>query len=49
MGAADQGFVEEDRRGLPLGASQGADAEMAVEGGGHGGGSGVSGEHAGGM
>ena len=35
------------RKGVPLGAPQGAGAEVAVEGGGHRSCSGLSGEHAG--
>ena len=49
MGAPDQSTVEEYRRGLPLGATQGTRVKVVVERGGHGCGSGVSGEHASGV
>ena len=49
MGAADPGFMEEDREGLPLGAPKGTGTAMVVEGGGHRVSFGVFGEHAGGM
>ena len=47
LGAADPQAVEEDWEGLPLGASQGAAGELAVEGGGYRGSVRVSGGYAG--